>query len=98
MSSFRSMRLQIATRQSRLPLVHDFAAGNGDEHPHILDALWRHVEDVVAEDDDVGELAARQRALLLLLELRERRAARVRTNRFGNRDLLFRNPAVGIAA
>ena len=41
-------------------------AEHGQEHLRVLDPLRRDREEVLREDDEVGELAGRERALLLL--------------------------------
>ena len=55
-------------------------------------------EDVRAEHDQIGQLARRERALVLLLEFGERRAERVGLDRFGERDLLLRHPSARMLA
>ena len=55
-------------------------------------------EDVLAENDQIRELAARKRALLALLEFCERRPGGVRRDRLFDRDLLLRHPAVRVLA
>src|SRR5437899_2175705 len=64
----------------------------------LPDRLRVDGEDVPVQDDEVGELAGGDRALLLLLELGVGRAEGVGLDRLRERDLLLRNPAVRVFA
>jgi len=37
--------------------VDDAAAADGHDHGHLTDLLGRHSRQILAEDDEVGELA-----------------------------------------
>src|ERR1700745_1506367 len=76
--------------------VHNPAADDRGLDPHVTDGLGLDGENVVAEDHHVRELAGRDRALLFFLKFRERRSQGVGLDRLGERDLLLRNPALGI--
>src|SRR6266850_5147708 len=52
-------------------LVDHLAADHGRQHANVLDARGGNRQDVVGEDDEIGELAACDRALVSLLKLRE---------------------------
>ena len=60
--------------------------------------VGRHRQRVGGERDEVGELAGRERPLVGLGELGVGAPRRVGDERLGDRDLLLRNPAVGVLA
>src|SRR5439155_12994027 len=75
-------------------LVNDLAADNGCDDGRLADVVpLRLRQDVARQHDKVGELAARQRAAIAVLERRVSARERVRLDRLRRRDLLLGEPA-----
>src|SRR5882672_551157 len=70
--------------------AHDGADNTRREH-----ARGRLLEDVLREHDEVGELARLQRALIALVEARERRVAREVAQRDLDADAVLREVSAG---
>src|SRR5689334_1261281 len=79
------------------PLVDDLAAHDGHDNRRRGDVVrLRRVEDVPRQDDEIGQLAGRDRAAVALLEPGKGTAHRVGLDRLLHRDPLLREPALGV--
>src|SRR2546427_8182793 len=88
---FRCQRLLVFPIHD--PAIHDCHHDFG-----LFDLFGINLEDIIRDDYQVSELAWRNRAFYILLELSVRRSDCVGAYRFFYGNLLLGNPAVGILA
>src|SRR3954471_12543823 len=79
--------------RSLAPLVNHLAADDRGDNRRISDAVALGIrQDVAREHDEIGQLAGLERPAVSLLERGESARQRVRLDRLGGGDLLFREP------
>src|SRR5262245_49101491 len=82
--------LPCARWRSRLALMNDLASDHGRQYLALRDVvLLLRIENVAAQDHEIGQLADFERASVLLLKRPVGARERVSLDRFPNADLLL---------
>src|SRR3954469_25266495 len=77
-------------------VVYDVPIEDGDIDLCVANLRWRDRQDVLREHDNVGQLSRLERSLDALFETGVGRSKGECAHSFGDRDLLFGYPSLGV--